>query len=126
MGDLSQIAWPLLALVIPGKTSNLPSRGRHLKLKKCILYTWKWQNSREKRVRRKVLNGHMVLKKCISSFMKKHWTRSIQERMSSWVRSRYVKFADIPLKAKRQINVPCAVHQETNSVHSNEYHQETL
>src|SRR5659263_45162 len=116
MGDLSQIAWPLLAPVIPGKTSNLPSQGRHLKLKKCILYTWKWQNSREKRVRRKVLNGHLALKKYINSFMKKHSTRSIQEKTSNSVRSRFAKFADIPWKEKRQINVPCAVHPGINSV----------
>src|SRR5450759_4742965 len=107
MGDLSQTAWQLLVRVIPGKTSSLPSQGRHLKSKKCILFTWKWQNSREKRARRKVLNGHMALKKCTSSFMKKRWTRSIQERMSSSVRSRFAKFADIPLKEKHQINAPC-------------------
>src|SRR5660398_246146 len=73
------------------KNLKLAIAGETFEIDEMFLVYLKWQNSREKRVRRKVLNGHMALKKCISSFMKKHWTRSIQERMSSWVRSRYVK-----------------------------------
>src|SRR3972149_10340767 len=96
MEDLSQIAWRLLAQVIPRKTLSYPSRARHLKLRKCILYIWKQQNSREKKAHKEVLNGPMALKKCISSFMKKHWTQLIQERTLNSVRFTFAKFADIP------------------------------
>src|SRR5659263_240166 len=126
MGDLSQTAWPLLARAIQRKTLNWPSLVRHLKSRKCILYTWKWQNSREKQGHKKVLNGRMALKKCISSFMKKHWIRLTLERTLNSVRSRFAKFADIHWKEKHLINVHCAMHPKTNLVHLNRFKNDVI
>ena len=39
---------------------------------------------------------------------------------------RFAKFADIPWKEKHLINVPCAMHPETNLVHLNSYKNDLI